>query len=104
MDVVSLHRDQVIRACEIDSPIVMAVTSGTPRSNAIELSVGDGNTVGCCSTGDEHLASNEGDLAVVDPDEIAACNGNGVATPDVLWIEVGDVNVSIIVNGIETKS
>lgn len=39
------------------------------------------------------LAADEGGLDVVDPDEIRAGEGNGITSPDVLWVELGDVDV-----------
>jgi len=39
------------------------------------------------------LAADEGGLDVVDPDEIRAGEGNGITSPDILWVELGNVDV-----------
>lgn len=35
----------------------------------------------------------EGRSEPTDPDEVRLVEGDGVATPDVLWVKLGDVNV-----------
>lgn len=96
MDIISLHRNKIIGADEVDSPIMMAIASSGPGRGAVEFCVGDCDAVGGGCAGDEHLAADEGDFAVVDPDEVGAGEGEGVAAPDVLWVQVGDVDVSVL--------
>jgi hypothetical protein len=40
------------------------------------------------------LPADEGDFTVVDPDEMASCEGEGVSSPDVLGVGICDVDVS----------
>lgn len=65
MDVVVLHGDEVGRASQVDSPVMVTVAGGRPAGRAIKLVVGEGHAVGCTIAGDEHLAANEGDLDVI---------------------------------------
>ena len=41
------------------------------------------------------MTTDEGHLDVVNPDEISAGKSNSIATPDILWVELGDVDVSV---------
>lgn len=78
---------------EEHSPVVLSVATRRPRRLSIKLVVGDGD-VSCSSPArDEHLATDEGELVVVDPDLVGAVEGDGIATPDVLRVQVGDVDV-----------
>lgn len=42
---------------------------------------------------DEHLATDQRDLDVVNPDLVGAIQGDSITTPDVLWVELCDVDV-----------
>jgi hypothetical protein len=88
-----LHGDQVIAAGDVDGPVVVVVTSGRPTGVTVNLRVRDRDTVGGAVAEDNVLAPNEGGLDMVDPDEVAAIEGNSITTPDVLGIQVGDVYV-----------
>lgn len=68
VDVVPLHGDQVAGAGQVDGPVMVAVAGGAPAGVAVKLAVGEGHAVGSRFTSDEHLAADEGDLDVVDPD------------------------------------
>jgi hypothetical protein len=46
MDIVSLHGNEIRGANEVDTPIMVAVTSRGPGSGAVEFCVGDGDAVG----------------------------------------------------------
>lgn len=87
---------------EVDRPVVLAVAHGRPRRLAVKFGVADGHAPGrfvpggqawaetCVRTtlsrleskdhapADEHLAADERHLDVVDPDEVAAVEGDGV--------------------------
>lgn len=39
------------------------------------------------------LTADEGGLDVIDPDEISSGEGDGISSPDVLWVELGNVDV-----------
>lgn len=62
MNVVALEGDQVVRASEIETPIVMAVTGSGPRGRAVYLRVGDGDAVGGFVSQHYVLTANEGCL------------------------------------------
>lgn len=65
VDIVTLHSDQILGACQVDAPIVVAIAGGGPAGGAVELIVGKGNSVGGTVAGNEHLAADEGDLDVI---------------------------------------
>lgn len=44
-------------------------------------------------SGDEHLATDQGDLDVVNPDLVGAIQTDSITTPDVLRVELRDVDV-----------
>jgi len=71
----------------------VVVTGGRPVGGAIELGVGDGDTVGGSVAEDKVLAANAGGLDVVDPDHVGAGNGDSVSAPHVLGVDLGEVNV-----------
>lgn len=81
VDVVTLEGDHVVAAGEVDEEVVLrylvsnvlnnmlwtlgayvVVTGGRPAGGAIELRVGDGDTVGGSVAEDKVLAANEGGL------------------------------------------
>lgn len=111
VDVVALHGDHVVGAEEVDSPVVVVVASGGPAGVSIKLGVGNGDTTGCGGSSDEVLTTDEGNLSmsitigfksiedstyldVINPDEISAGKSDGITSPDVLWVQLSDVNVS----------
>ncbi|KFY13018.1 hypothetical protein V492_03540 [Pseudogymnoascus sp. VKM F-4246] len=93
VDVVPLHGNQIIRTRQVNSPVMMSITRCAPARRAIKLAVGERHAVRCRFASDEHLAAHERHLDVVDPDEIGARERDGVAAPDVLRVEVRDVDV-----------
>lgn len=93
VDVVALHGDEIRRAGQVDGPVVAVVASGGPLGVSVEVVVREGDTVGSSVSSDEHLATDQGDLAVVDPYEVRAVNSDGITTPDVLRVELRDVDV-----------
>ena len=91
----------------------MSIAACGPRCYAIELGVGDCYAVGGRATGDEHLATNEGDFDVVNPaggtnsqclysmqlnglflHKIGSGKGDSITSPNILRIELGNVDVS----------
>lgn len=104
---------------------MLVIAGCRPRSLSIEFSVRDCDASTCCATRGscEHLSADEGDLDVIDPNEISSEGLDSVATPaavmsdkstfpilcmtailqlgervsvddlHVLWIELSDVNV-----------
>lgn len=88
-------RESVVVLCanEQGRPVVLAVAASRPLRLAVELGVRDSHLARGAPAGDDELAANEGDLAVVDPDVVRPIKGDGIAAPDVLRVEVGDVDV-----------
>lgn len=74
-------------------PVVLSVAARRPRRLSVKLVVGDGDVSRGSPARDEHLSTDEGELVVVDPDLVGAVEGDGIATPDVLRVQVGDVDV-----------
>ena len=93
VDVVALEGDCVTAADEEEGPVVVVIAAGGPRSVSVDLGVGDGHAVAGVVAGDDVLAADQGDLDVVDPDQVCAGEGDGVAAPDVLRVKLGDVDV-----------
>lgn len=71
----------------------MVVAGGGPVGGAVELGVGDGDTVGGSVAEDEVLATNAGGLDMVDPDHVGARDGDGITAPHVLGVDLGEVDV-----------
>lgn len=93
VDVVTLEGDHVVGAGEVDEEVVVAVAVGRPVGGAVELGVGDGDTVGGSFAEDKVLAADAGGLDVVDPDHVSAGDGDSITTPDVLRVDLGEVDV-----------
>lgn len=94
VDVVSFHGDQVVAAVEVDAPVVVGVAGGGVVGHAVDVVVGQGNAVGRRGAEDVVLAADLGGGYVVDPDEVGVVDGDGVTSPDVLRVDVGDLDVS----------
>lgn len=93
VDVVVLEGDLVIRAGEVQVPVVVSVASGGPLALAVDVAVSDRDTAGRILAQDDVLT---GDLVggdVVDPDQVSAGQGDGITTPDVLGVQLGDTDV-----------
>lgn len=52
--------------------VVSTIAAGAPTRFAIELVHGDTDVAGSLKAGNNHLATNQRELAVVDPDDITA--------------------------------
>lgn len=111
VDVVALQGDLVVGASGVQRPVVVAVAGRRVVRLPVEFVVGEGDAVGGCFAQDDHLAPDHGELAVVcregvstfasarrskwltNPDLVGSGNCDGVTTPDVLRVQVGDVDV-----------
>ena len=122
VDVVALEGDEVVGARQVERPVVVVVAGGGPVGVAVELVVGDGDAVGGAGAEDDHLAADEGELVVIyrvymlvicsflpgclgvcicvvwqgrltNPDLVRSINGNRISTPDVLRVQLRNVNV-----------
>lgn len=72
---------------------MVTVASGGPGGLAVKLAVGDGDAPAGVAAENQVLAADERGGDVVDPDQIGVVQGDGVAAPDVLRVEVRDVHV-----------
>ena len=65
VDVVTLHRDQIVGSGQIYGPVMMTIAGRGPARRAIELIVGECHAVRGPIAGDKHLTANEGDFDMV---------------------------------------
>ena len=94
VDVVSFHGDQIVGAIEIDAPVVVAIAGCRVGSYAVDVVVGEGHAVGGAGSEDDVLTGDQGSGYVVDPDHVGVIDGDGVTSPDILGVDVGDEDVS----------
>jgi hypothetical protein len=93
VDVVVLECDGVGGTGEVQAPVVATVAGGGPGRSAIDLVVGDSNTVGGRVAEDDVLTGNQIGGDVVNPDKVGTVDGDGITTPDVLRVDVGEADV-----------
>lgn len=93
VDVVALQGDVVVGAVKVDTPVVVAVAGGGIAGGTVDIAVGDGHALGGIGTQNNVLTTNASSGNVVDPDHIAVIDGDGITTPDVLGVNVGDGDV-----------
>jgi hypothetical protein len=94
VDIVVLKGDLVALADEEEGPVVSVVAAGAPAGVAVDLSVRNRDAIRGSIARDDVLAADEGGLHVVDPDLASGSDdGNGISSPDVLRVELRDVNV-----------
>jgi hypothetical protein len=93
VDVVVLEGDGVGGTGEVQAPVVASVAGSGPGRSTVDLVVGDGDTVGSRVTEDDVLTGNQVGGDVVDPDEVCTVDGDGITTPDVLGVDIGEANV-----------
>ena len=94
VDVVTLHGDHIVGTIEIDTPVVVSVTSGRVIRDTVDVVVGESNTVGSERTKNDVLTGNVVSGDVINPDHVGAVDGNGVSSPDVLRVDLFDLDVS----------
>lgn len=93
VDVVTLQRDHVVAAVQIQAPVVVSVTGRGVVGHAIEVVVRDGHPVAGVSAEHDVLARDARGCNVVDPDHVNIIQSNGIAAPDILGVDVGDGNI-----------
>jgi hypothetical protein len=93
VDVVTLHGDEIAGSVEVDTPVVVAVTGGRVVAGAVDEAVGDGHALGGAGAEDDVLASDAGGGDVVDPDHVGVVESDGISTPDILGVDVGDGDI-----------
>ena len=97
VDVVTLHGDEIARSIEVNAPVVVAVAGGGVVTDAVDKAVGDGNALGGVGAEDDVLTTDAGGRDVVDPDHVGVVDGDGIAAPDVLGVDVGEGDVPVFV-------
>ena len=114
VEVVTLHSNLVTGAVEVDVPVVVAIAGGRVVRLSVDVVVGEGDAVIGLSSEDVVLATNPSSLGrlsvilflytqildiweayghMVNPDKIGLVHSDGVTTPDVLRVDIGDCNV-----------
>jgi len=81
VEVVVAQSDVVLVAVEEHGPVMVAIAGSRPGGLAIELIVRDCYLTGRIVASDDHLAANEAEFVVVDPDVVGANKRDGVTTP-----------------------
>lgn len=93
VDVVVLEGDEIVGASKVETPVVVVVAASRPAGGTVDLAVGDGDTVAGVVSEDNVLTTDERSGNMVNPDVVSVVEGNGITTPDVLRVELSDVNV-----------
>lgn len=93
VDVVALEGDHVGAASEVHAPVVVAIAGSRPGGGTVDLVVGDGNATGSAVTENNVLAGDEVGGDVINPDHVGAVNGDGITTPDVLRVDLGETDI-----------
>lgn len=93
VDVVVLEGDGVGGAGEVQAPVVATVAGSGPGRGTVNVVVRDGDAAGGLVAEDNVLAGDQVSGNVVDPDEVSTIDGDGITTPDVLRVDVGEANV-----------
>lgn len=93
VDVVALQGDVVVGTVKVDTPVVVAVAGSGVAGGTVDVAVGDGHALGGIGTQDNVLTANASSGNVVNPDHVAVVDGDGITTPDVLGVDVGDGDI-----------
>lgn len=88
MEPVARQGNVVLLADEEHRPVVLPVAARGPLGAAVELVIRDGDVASRAPARDDHLTADEGKLVVVDPDAVGVVEGDGVAAPDELGVEL----------------
>lgn len=88
MDVVVLEGDLVVRANQLDSPVMVRVATRRIFGSSVNVIVGQGDPVTGGLTKDVVLTTQVLCCDVVDPDQIGARESEGITTPDILRVPV----------------
>lgn len=93
VEVVALESHHVVAAVQVHAPVVLTVAGGRVVGTTIDEGVGDGDTVVGAGAQDDVLATNASSCHMIDPDQIRVIDSDGITTPDILGVDVGDGNV-----------
>ena len=93
MDVITLEGDGVLGASEVKSPVLVAIAGSRPVGCSINLVVGDGHTTGGGLAENNVLTTDQGSANVIYPDEVASFQRDGITTPNVLRVQLSNVDV-----------
>lgn len=94
VDVVTLHGDHIVGTIEVDTPVVVSVTSGRVIRDTVDVVVGESDTVGSERTKNDVLTGDVVSGNVINPDHISIVDSNSVTSPDVLRVDLFDLDVS----------
>ena len=83
----------IARAGKVQCPVVMAIARSRPSRRAVDFRVGDGDTPTRSVAENNMLATNERCCHMVNPYHISYIQCNGIPTPDISRVEIGDVNI-----------
>lgn len=78
---------------KVHGPVLVTVTGSRPLALTVDVVVGDGNSVGSAGSKNNVLAANVGGSNVVDPDKIRTINLDSITSPNVLRVQLSDVDV-----------
>lgn len=93
VDVVTLHGDEIAGSIKVDTPVVVSVAGSGVVAGAVDETVGDSDALGGLCAEHDVLTRDTGGGDVVDPDHVGVVDGDGIAAPDVLGVQVGDSDV-----------
>jgi hypothetical protein len=71
----------------------LPITCRGPSSGTVDFAVGNGDAVGGTVAQNDVLTGNKVGGYVVNPDKVTAVNGNGISTPHVLRVDIGEADV-----------
>ena len=95
VDVVTLHGDEIAGSVEVDTPVVVAVAGGGVVADTVDEVVGEGHALGGISAEDDVLTGNASGGDVVNPDHVSVVDGDGITSPDVLGVDIGEGDVPL---------
>jgi hypothetical protein len=87
------EKTYVAGTSEVHGPVLVTVASSRPLAVTVNVRVGDGNSVVGVGSEDNVLTTDLGGSNVINPDEIGTIKSHGVATPNVLRVQFGDMDV-----------
>lgn len=72
---------------------MLAVTTRRPVRDTIKLIVRDSDMAGSSPTRNDKLPPDKRELVMIDPDLVTVVEGNSITAPNVLWVELRNVDV-----------
>lgn len=93
VNIVPLESNLVLCTVEQQSPVMFIIASRRPGCSPVVLVVSDRDAAGSDISSYQHLSANKREFAVVDPDLVGAYERDRVTSPNVLRVEIRDVDV-----------